>query len=246
MPDVDWNRYTWDRGYQWTGDGDEWSAAWGGARAHWFGSILPRINRFLPAHRVLEIAPGHGRWSQFLVKQCTEYFGVDLSETCIQACRRRFAAEGRAHFLTNDGKSLAMVPDGAIDFVFSYDSLVHAEIDVVREYMWQIVQKLTPTGVAYIHHSNGAGEGVDVDIARRNNRALSVSGSLVKELIEDCSGKVLVQEEVIWDRSTRIDCMTTFCAGGAFENCAYRLLKNDMFMIEATLVHDFQSPYDLA
>src|SRR5947209_4782180 len=109
MPDVEWNRFTWNEGYSWEKDGDEWSVAWGGAHAHWYGSIYPRINRFLPAHRILEIAPGRGRWSQFLLKHCVEYFGVDLSETCVQTCRRRFAAENRAHFLVNDGLSLKMI-----------------------------------------------------------------------------------------------------------------------------------------
>ena len=34
-----------------------------------------------------------------------------------------------ATFVVNDGKSLAAVADGSINFAFSFDSLVHVEID---------------------------------------------------------------------------------------------------------------------
>ena len=121
MPDLHWNHATWNDEYGWEKDGDEWSAAWGSARAQWYGTIYPRVGSFLPANRILEIAPGHGRWSQFLLGQCDEYYGVDISANCIDICRRRFAAPGRVHFSQNDGRSLDMVPDDHIDFVFSYD-----------------------------------------------------------------------------------------------------------------------------
>lgn len=216
MPDLDWNQETWNEHHDWEKDGDEWSAAWGGARAQWHGAIYPRIASFLPASRVLEIAPGHGRWTQFLLGHCDEYYGVDLSRKCIDICRRRFAASSRVCFSQNDGVSLAMVPDDHIDFAFSYDSLVHVEEDVLRNYMWQLCQKLTRSGVAFLHHSNALGDAVDAEEVMANARATSASASLVKEMIEDSGGKTLIQEEITWGSRTRIDCMSTFCRAGAF------------------------------
>ena len=55
---------------------------------------------------------------------------------------------------TNDGKSLAMVPDGSVDFAFSADSLVHAEADALEAYVHELARTLSPDGVAFIHHSN--------------------------------------------------------------------------------------------
>ena len=175
MPDLQWNLATWNDQHRWEAEGDEWSVAWGGARAQWYGTIYPRLHRFLPVARILEIAPGHGRWSQFLLPNCNEYFGVDLSEKCIQACVRRFSASTRAHFIKNDGQSLEAIPDDYIDFVFSFDSLVHAEVDIIREYVWQICQKLTKSAVAFMHHSNALSEDSDPQEARAGARALSVS-----------------------------------------------------------------------
>jgi CheY-like chemotaxis protein len=39
--------------------------------------------------------------------------------------------EAHVTCFVNDGKSLAMLPDESVDFIFSYDSLVHAEADAV-------------------------------------------------------------------------------------------------------------------
>jgi SAM-dependent methyltransferase len=243
MPDLDWNHRVWDATHGWEKQGDEWSVAWGGARSQWYGSILPRLHRYLPTTRILEIAPGRGRWTQFLIPLCVEYVGVDLSAACIEACRGRFSAAPRARFFTNDGKSLAMAPDGCFDLVFSLDSLVHVEADVLSEYMWQICQKLTPTGVAFIHHSNAAGEGSDINEARRGARGESVSSAFVRQLVADCGHVVRVQEEVCWIEASRTDCFTLFGPATAFPGAQPTLLQNNEFIKEMELVRRFQAPY---
>jgi SAM-dependent methyltransferase len=154
MPTVEWNRSEWDQRYGWDDGGDEWSSRWGGAKAQWLTCVYPRLARFLPAHMVLEIAPGYGRWTQFLLPQCGAYVGVDLAERCVQACRERFAAEAHAVFDVNDGLTLPMVPDESADLVFSFDSLVHVEDDVIGSYLQECRRVLSPDGVALVHHSN--------------------------------------------------------------------------------------------
>ena len=41
------------------------------------------------------------------------------------------------------------IPDRSSDSVFSFDSLVHAEADVIRGYLAQIGRKLKPSGEIY-------------------------------------------------------------------------------------------------
>jgi hypothetical protein len=50
--------------------------------------------------------------------------------------------------------SLDVAVDGSVDFVFSFDSLVHVEMDVIEAYLKQLAAKLTPNGVGFIHRSN--------------------------------------------------------------------------------------------
>jgi hypothetical protein len=152
MPTIHENLACWEN--DWLHDGEEWSDPWGGSEAQWNRTILPRIQAFLPCRSVLEIGPGRGRWTERLRHHCEKLALVDLSPSCIDYCKTRFAADSRLSYFVNDGLSLSMIPDRSIDFVFSFDSLVHAAPDVCQTYIQQIAKKLTPQGCCFLHHSN--------------------------------------------------------------------------------------------
>lgn len=143
MPDLQWNQEVWGNAQNWYDAGEGWSRAWGNSEAQWFGSLYPRLHRLLPSRSILEIAPGYGRWTRFLLTFCERYVGVDISPVCVAACRNNFSDVGHAKFIQNDGISLSEIPDCSIDLVFSFDSLVHAEFDVFQRYVPQLIQKLS-------------------------------------------------------------------------------------------------------
>ncbi len=153
MPDVEQNLANWER-WDWSRQGDEWSAWWGGTPALWYGALLPRIHSFVPTGTILEIAPGYGRWTQYLKDLGERLIVVDMTEQCIERCRTRFSEAPNIEYHVNDGRSLEMVEDHSIDFVFSFDSLVHAEPDVLDAYLRQLARKLKPGGAGFFHHSN--------------------------------------------------------------------------------------------
>jgi ubiquinone/menaquinone biosynthesis C-methylase UbiE len=153
MPSVTWNQDKWDRRYSWDDGGEEWSARWGGSLTQWRSCLWPRIAAFLPVRSLVEIAPGHGRWTQYLLPHADTYIGVDLAKSCVDACQERFAGTN-AHFTVSDGRSLPSVADGSADLVFTFDSLVHAEADVISDYLSEFSRVLSGDGVAFVHHSN--------------------------------------------------------------------------------------------
>lgn len=153
MPSAEENRRHWSD-YEWPAGGDEWSVGWGSNRALWFESVLPRIHFALPAGHVLEIAPGYGRVTAFLLEHCTRYTGVDLTPRCVEACRERFAGRAEARFFLTDGRSLDDVEDDSVDLAFSWDSLVHADPETLEAYAHGLARKLRPGGLAFLHHSN--------------------------------------------------------------------------------------------
>ena len=155
MPDLQWNYRRWQETEDWTSRGDRWSDDVGGPQAQWFWYLYPRVHRFLPAKRTLEIAPGYGRWTQFLLHHTEELVGVDLAPRCVEACKERFSAFEGFSCYVNDGLTMPMISDRSIDFVFSYGSFVHMEEDVAASYIGEIARTLGPRGVAFIHHSNG-------------------------------------------------------------------------------------------
>ena len=243
MPSIDANKLLWDGEYDWGMGGEEWSEVWGSSETQWFGCILPRIHPFFPGDRILEIAPGFGRWTRFLLQATNvEYFGIDLSEQCITRCRELFSKAGKAKFFQNDGLSLDAIQDGSCDFVFSFDSLVHAEIDVLRAYIPQIIRKLRAEGVAFIHHSNwlNAGESEDNNL---HYRGVSVGYEVVRQIIQENGGSTLIQEQINWGMPSCIDCLSVFGRYEAYPEVETRLLLNPKFMEEASIIQTFHYPY---
>jgi SAM-dependent methyltransferase len=241
MPNLTWNSTYWAGVYNWQTAGEEWSITWGGSEPQWFGSLYPRLRRFIPAGAILEIAPGFGRWTKFLLPACQDYVGVDLSEECIAACRSTFSNIAYARFIQNNGLSLADAPDGHFDFVFSFDSLVHVESDVMGSYVPQILQKLTPDGVAFIHHSNLAALGPGVE--NPHLRGESVSAEVVADMVRQAGGKILVQERVNWGNSDVNDCLTLLARHEHPDIAPPSHIKNVRFMDEATIIRDTHAPY---
>ena len=211
MPSIGDNKAHWDDSQNWRADGDEWSASWGSTATMWHGSILPRIAANLPAGHLLEIACGHGRVTEHLLAHCYRYVGVDLAPSCVAFCRDRFASRPRAQFVATDGASLPGVADSSIDFAFSWDSLVHAELDAITGYLHELARVLRPGGTAFLHHSNLA-EFVDasgaVTVENPHWRATSVSGQRVREHAERHGLHVVTQELVQWGSVAFNDCLT--------------------------------------
>ena len=75
----------------------------------WHGTIFPRIKPHVPTSRILEIACGYGRWTQYLKDLCKHLIVIDLSAECVQACRQRFYESLHIEYHENDGKSLDMI-----------------------------------------------------------------------------------------------------------------------------------------
>ena len=242
MPDLGWNRSFWNQGYDWAGRGEEWSEAWGGSEAQWFGTLLPRLHRALPAAAILEIAPGFGRWTRFLLPACRAYLGIDISAQCIAACRSQFAAARHARFVANDGLSLAAIGKQKFQLVFCFDSLVHAELDVFHAYIPQILAALAPGGVAFIHHSNLLALGPDAETPHA--RARSVSAGLVAGVVGTAGGVVLLQELIAWGITPGHDALTLFAQRRDFPDHVPVLLDNPQFMQDALDIRRFHAPWN--
>lgn len=252
MPSIDANRTAWDAASSWIAGGDEWSGPWGGTALLWHGSLLPRLHAFLPAHTVLEIGPGHGRWTQYLKDLCDELVLVDVAESCIEACRERFADAAHISYHVNDGRSLAMVPDG-VDLAFTFDSLVHAERDALEGYLEHLAAKLAPDGVGFIHHSNMGAYRRAAALARRVPdrarralvrrrmlvnvyawRAESVTAESFAELCEQAGLACVAQEIVPWQYGRGLtDAISVLTPHGSRWERPNMVVENRRFMDEA-------------
>ena len=253
MPDVDQNLVNWSADWDWSQRGDEWSRWWGGTPALWYAAILPRIHSFVPAGTILEIAPGFGRWTQYLKELADRLVIVDLTEECIEGCRARFADSANIEYHVNDGRSLEMVPDGSIDFTFSFDSLVHVEEDVLAAYLEQLAKKLKPDGVGFFHHSNIGCYPRSLRLARLAParalgplmkrgllinlpawRAESVTAELFARRCDEAGLACVSQELINWEYGRHlIDALSIFTPRGSAWGRPRETLRNRMFTDEA-------------
>jgi ubiquinone/menaquinone biosynthesis C-methylase UbiE len=248
MPTVQENLALWGERYDWSHAGDGWSLAWGGTEQLWGGTLLPRLQPFLPASTILEIAPGYGRCTAYLKDLAERLLLVDLNENCIEACMRRFSDASNIEYHVNDGRSLEMVPDGTIDLVFSWDSLVHVDAASVSAYVEQLARKLTPDGVVFLHHSN-AGQHLGLlsrllpqraylPLERRLNRNWRDPVMSARSFREVCgrSGLVPIVQELIEWRPPRwllTDCISVATLPGSRHEQPLAVRYNPRFMAEA-------------
>jgi SAM-dependent methyltransferase len=244
--------------YEWIAAGEEWSEPWGGSAAQWFGSILPRIQTALPANTILEIASGFGRWSYYLKQHCNHLHLVEPDAQGMEACQRRFGSDPKISYHLNDGRSLEMIQDGAIDFIFSFDSLVHVRRETIEAYLSQFAAKLTGNGMAFIHHSNlgqfarsvsrrawalvSKGKVVGAD----HQRDPEMTAELFRELCEHNGLKCLCQELVNWRGRRLIDCFSSVARKDSKWKAATGRFRNPDFMLEARLIRRLAQHYPKA
>ena len=253
MASVEENLRYWESVYNWPSAGEEWSRGWGGSDWEWAGCLYPRIRGHLPAERILEIAVGYGRWTEFLLEHCQELVGVDLAPSCVEYCRARFSS-ARASFFVNDGRSLKAVESESVDFVFSFFSLIHVEEDVVQDYLAEIARVLVPSGAGFIHHSNLGSHGTYFRAVERLPRFLkkglfqaglvdlpqwrapSVSAEVFRRAASQAGLLCSTQELVNFGSRRLIDCFTTLVKTDSSMARATEVWPNKGFMSEALRV----------
>src|SRR5262249_21653536 len=136
-------------GYQW-GDPLKSSASF----------VIPEyIEHFLkPNGTTVEIGPGGGRYSQFLlrsgkiifVEYIAEFFYI-LNDKFLGSCTN-------LEFIHSKDCSLDGIPQNSVDFVFSFDCFVHLDIDLIEKYLTEIGKVLKADGIAVIHYADARKE----------------------------------------------------------------------------------------
>jgi SAM-dependent methyltransferase len=163
MPSLDWNR-RWAvklaRFVPGGREGRHYGDRWGDPLVE--PALRAVRARFLdpyvgPGVVALEIGPGGGRWTQFLA-ECERLYCVEFNPQMFEALGRRFPGRDLV-FVTTTGCDLPGVPDGGVDFAFSYGTLVHLEAELVGGYLSALGRALRPGGSACLHVANTAKPG---------------------------------------------------------------------------------------
>jgi SAM-dependent methyltransferase len=199
----------WNDDSMWSDGGHEWSKSFGTTENLWNNYIFDDIKEFR-GKKILEIAPGHGRITQFLSVLASELLVVDLNENCIKKTKEKLGHHVLGYFL-NNGNDLPKIKDNSQDLVFSFDSFVHIHKNVIDDYLNEIYRVLKHGGVGYIHHS-WLYDGEDLSFLNYAGRS-TMNPETFKELVEKHNMSIIKQKSIkfeslgAWDGT---DCISIF------------------------------------
>ena len=139
MPSIEWNRARWTSSLQQYVQtqpgayGDQWGTpqskpALQSVIDSW---LLPFVG---PGQTILEIGPGGGRWTQYLLNARALHC-VDINEVMLDYIIERFGHPAHLHPYQSAGSDLPALEPGAVDFVFSFGTFVHLEATEITAYL---------------------------------------------------------------------------------------------------------------
>jgi ubiquinone/menaquinone biosynthesis C-methylase UbiE len=147
-----WDAWDWSsRGEQWTEDVRLYR---GIDPAVWKAQLVDEliVGRVPQDSVVLEIGPGAGRWSEFLLQRARRLILADISSKCVEICRERFGEDPRVELHRIDDGTLSFVGDDVVDVVWAYDVFVHINPQDTDRYLGEIRRVLRSGGTGVIHH----------------------------------------------------------------------------------------------
>jgi ubiquinone/menaquinone biosynthesis C-methylase UbiE len=179
-----------------------------------WNQIIWPIIQGLDFSSVLDLACGHGRNSDYLRRHTKELHLLDVNQSCLDACRKRFgeSIDGtRVYYHLTDGNNLRAITDNSISLVYSWDSMVHFDKLVVADYVKDIARILRPGGSAFLHHSNLGAVAPDTNWASNEGTRSDMSAALMRRYA-DSSGLEVVRQDLHGKKEGRgrdeLDCVS--------------------------------------
>jgi ubiquinone/menaquinone biosynthesis C-methylase UbiE len=123
-----------------------------------WGDVSPFAKAFahLDLKHVVELACGRGRHTAQIVSRAGTIILVDINDTNVEACKKRFADHKNIRYFVCSGSDLSDIPSASQTALFCYDSMVHFELEDVISYLKETSRILCPGGRALFHYSNNS------------------------------------------------------------------------------------------
>lgn len=185
-----WNNYDWSRlGNEWT---ENIRITLERDPIKWKKSILDNLMRkYIQSNSIiLEIGPGGGRWTEYLLLLAKKIILADISHKCIKICKVRFRNFPNIEYFLIE-KELRF-PSNFIDFVWSFDAFVHINPPIIYDYVENINKMLKPGGIAIIHHA-GSESGYKSLESRKRGMRSKMTEKLMLEILQHFNLKIIEQ-----------------------------------------------------
>lgn len=172
-------------------DKEIYGLQWGDPEVN--GSLRFMRDRFLdpyvnPLHDALEIGPGGGRWTRYLLP-FRHLYVVDYYPELLAHFRMAVRAPNTT-IIKNDGNNFPGVPNQSIDYIFSFGTFVHLDIDIIRDYLQNMRAILKSGGNVVINYSDKT-----KIMAQINNTFSQNNPDTMRRLIA-ASGFTVIEEDL--------------------------------------------------
>jgi ubiquinone/menaquinone biosynthesis C-methylase UbiE len=149
-----------------------------------------------PDETGLEIGPGGGRWTRYLLGFETLY-AVDYYQELLDELRKNIPNRPNVVFVKNNGTDFPSVPDNAVDYIFSFGTFVHLQASVIDAYLGNLGRILKSGGNAVIQYSD------KTKVMARENPAFSQNTPDEMRAMVTRAGFRIVEEDVttLWHSS---------------------------------------------
>jgi cyclopropane fatty-acyl-phospholipid synthase-like methyltransferase len=103
-------------------------------------------------HSAVEIGPGGGRWTKYLLG-FKKLYVIDHYHELLDELQKNFN-ESNMEFITNNGTDFPGVRERSIDYLFSFDVFVHLDVDLIEAYLTNMQSILKPGANAVVQYAD--------------------------------------------------------------------------------------------
>jgi hypothetical protein len=148
-----------------------------------------------PDETVVEIGPGGGRWTQYMLAVRMIY-AVDLHQELLDELKKTFT-QPNLSFIRNNGTDFPGIAADSIDFLFSFGVFVHLDVDIIQQYLVNMRPVLKQGAMAVVQYSDK-----DKKAAQDNKTFADNNPRTMRKLLED-NGYAIVEEDtaLLWHSS---------------------------------------------
>ena len=105
--------------------------------------------------------------------------------------------------------SLVGIPDGSVTMIYSWDSMVHFDKEVVKLYTKEFARVLAPGGKGFVHHSNYGHISQSSDWLSHPHNRSNMTNELFALYVRDNGMEIVSQELLDWGLKD-LDCISVF------------------------------------
>jgi SAM-dependent methyltransferase len=145
--------------------------------------------------RAVEIGPGGGRWTRYLLG-FQQLYAVDCHLELLKELRRNYR-HSNIVFVHNAGTDFPNIPEGEIDYVLSFGTFVHLDAPIIEAYLRNLRAILKHGGNAVIHYAD------QMKVMARENPGFSKNHpDMMRRMVREAGFKVLEEDlTTMWHSS---------------------------------------------